>query len=105
MKRSEVAKVLLEEIVRTRTQPTRLRKVVEERKSGMDQCEECDRLWKEYQRATIESVQLDAEVRSMTEGQGLQKFREAAARAEAAEQLRVQARQRLAEHLAATEHR
>jgi len=109
MNRQELARVLLDEIVRTRVQLVRIRMVlareVEERSGPMDQCEECDRLWKEYQRATIESVQLDAEVRSMTEGQGLQKFREATASAEAAEQLRVQARQRLAEHLAATEHR
>ena len=109
MNRHELAKVLLDEIVRTRAQLVRLRMVlareVEERSGRMGQCEECDRLWKEYQRATIESVQLDVEVRSMTEGQGLLKFREATARAEAAEQLRVQARQRLAEHLAGTGHR
>ena len=108
MKR-ELAKVLLDEIVRTRVQLVRLRMVlareVEERSGRMDRCKECDRLWEEYRRATIESVQLDAEVRSMTEGQGLQKFREATASAKAAEQLRVQARQRLAEHLAATGHR
>ena len=108
MKR-ELAKVLLDEIVRTRVQLVRLRMVLARREeegiSRMDQCKECDRLWEEYQRATIDSVQLDAEVRSMTEGQGIQKFRGATASAEAAEQLRVQARQRLAEHLATTGHR
>ena len=70
MKR-ELAKVLLDEIVRTRVQLVRLRMVlareVEERSGRMDRCKECDRLWEEYRRATIESVQLDAEVRSMTE--------------------------------------
>ena len=69
------------------------------------ECEECQRLWKAYQRATIELVQLDQEVRSMTEDESLQKFSEVTTRAEAAEQLRVEARQRLAEHLAGTGHR
>jgi hypothetical protein len=94
----ELAKVLLDEIVRTRVQRR------EEGASGME-CEECQRLWKAYQRATIESVQLDQEVRSMTEDESLQKFSEVTTRAEAAEQLRVEARQKLAEHQAATGHR
>jgi hypothetical protein len=66
MKRSELAKALLEEIVRTRTQLAHLRKVVvirtAEKNSGMDQCEECQRLWKAYQEATIQAVQLDEEI-------------------------------------------
>ena len=72
----------------------------------MEQCEECERLWKAYQTATTQSVQLDEEIRSMTEDQGLQKFREATTRAEAAQQQRVEARQKaVAEHQAATGHR
>jgi hypothetical protein len=35
----------------------------------MDKCEECERLWKTYQTATIESVQLYEEIESMTEEQ------------------------------------
>ena len=77
----------------------------EERAASGMECEECQRLWKVYQRATAQSVQLDAEARSMTEDQGLQKFRETTARAGAAEQLRVDARQSLEEHQAATGHR
>ena len=50
----------------------------------MDQCEECERLWKAYQTATTQSVRLDEEIRSMTEDHGLQKFIEATTRAEAA---------------------
>ena len=68
---------------------------LEERAASGIECEECQRLWKAYKRATTQSVQLDAEVRSMTEDQGLQKFRETTARADATEQLRVDARQRL----------
>ena len=44
-------------------------------------------------------------LRSMTEDRGIQKFSEATGKAEAAEQLRVEARQRPAEHQAATGHR
>ena len=108
MERNEIAKVLLDEIERTRAQLERLRMVLmtrrEEGASGME-CEECQRLWKAYQRATIQSVQLDQEVRSMTEDESLQKFSEATTKAEAAERLRVEARQKLAEHQAATGHR
>jgi hypothetical protein len=71
----------------------------------MDQCEECQRLWKAYQKATIQAVQLDEEIRSMTEDQDLQRFSEVTTKAEAGERLRVEARQRLAEHQAATGHR
>jgi hypothetical protein len=71
----------------------------------MGQCEECERLWKAYQTATIASVQLDEELRSITEDQGLEKLSGTTARAEAAERLREVARQRLAEHQAATGHR
>ena len=67
----------------------------------MSQCEECERLWKAYQTATIHSVQLYEEIESMTEDQGLQKLSEMTTKAEAAER----ARQRLAEHQAATGHR
>ena len=109
MERSELAKALLEEIVRTREQLARLQKVVvirtEERNSGMDQCDECQRLWQAYQQATIQAVQLDEEIRSMTEDQDLQKFSEVATKAEAAERLRAEARQQLAEHQATTGHR
>ena len=62
----------------------------------MDQCEECQRLWNGYQAATTQAVELHVEVRSTTENQGPKKF-EARARAEAAEQERVKARQSLAE--------
>jgi hypothetical protein len=41
----------------------------------------------------------------MTEGQSLQKLSETTTRAEAAERLRLEARQKLAEHRAATGHR
>lgn len=58
----------------------------------MDQREECERLGKAYQKVTIESVQFDNVPKSRTEDQGLQKFSEATARADAAEQLRVEAR-------------
>jgi hypothetical protein len=108
MKR-EFAKVLLDEIVRTRAQLVRLQMVlargVEERSGRMEQCEECERLWKAYQTATIESVQLYEELRSITEDQGLEKLSGTTTRAEAAERLREKARQRLAEHQAATGHR
>jgi hypothetical protein len=109
MTRCELATALLDEIERTRAQLERLRTAFvtrqEERTSGMDKCEECQSLWKAYQKATIQSVQLDEEVRSMTEDESLQKFSEATTKAEAAEQLRVEARQRLTEHQAATGHR
>jgi hypothetical protein len=109
MKRSELEKVLLDEIVRTRAQLIRLQMVLarrtEERKGRMGKCEECDRLWKEYQNATTQSAQLYEEIRSMTEDRGLRKLRETTAKAEAAERLFEEARQRLAEHQAATGHR
>jgi hypothetical protein len=109
MKRHELAKVLLDEIVRTRAQLAHLQMVLarrtEEKISRMDQCEECERLWKAYQTATIESVQLYEALRSITEDQGLEKLSGTTTRAEAAERLREEARQRLAEHQAATGHR
>ena len=109
MERSELAKALLEEIVRTREQLARLQKVVvirtEERNSEMDQCDECQRLWEAYQKALIQAVQLDEDIRSMTEDQDLQKFSEVATKAEAAERLRAEARQQLAEHQATTGRR
>jgi hypothetical protein len=108
MKR-ELAKVLLDEIVRTRAQLVRLQMVlargVEERSGQMEQCEECERLWKAYQTATIESVQLYEELRSINEDQGLEKLSGTTTRAEAAERLREEARRRLTEHQAATGHR
>jgi hypothetical protein len=109
MKRHELAKVLLDEIVRTRAQLARLQMVLARRTEAkitrMDQCEECERLWTVYQTATIQSVQLYEEIRSMTGDQGLQKLSEMTAKAEAAERLRMEARQKLAEHRAATGHR
>ena len=109
MKRSELEKVLFDEIVRTRAQLACLQMVLairtEERKSRTGQCEECDRLWKEYQRATTQSAQLYEEIRSMTEDRGLRKLKETTTKAEAAERLCEEARQRLAEHQAATGHR
>jgi hypothetical protein len=55
-----LAKVLLDEIERARAQLVRLEMVLtrraEERRMG--QCEECERLWKVYQKTTIEAVQL-----------------------------------------------
>jgi hypothetical protein len=76
---------------------------VDDRASGME-CRECQHLWKAYQRATIARFQLDAEVRSRNEYQSLRELIETTARAEAAEQLRVEARQKLAEHWMATGH-
>jgi hypothetical protein len=73
--------------------------------SRMSQCEGCEHLWKAYQTATIESVQLYEELRSITEDQGLEKLSGTATRPEAAEQLRVEARHRLAEYQAGTQHR
>ena len=111
MKRNklEKAKVLLDEIEHTRAQLIRLQMVLasrtEERKSRMGQCEECDRLWKEYQRATTQSAQLYEEIRSMTEDRGLRKLRETTTKAEAAERLFEKTRQRLTEHQAVTGHR
>jgi hypothetical protein len=109
MKRHELAKVLLDEIVRTRAQLARLQMVLarrtEEKISRVDQCEECERLWQAYQTATIQSVQLYDEIRSMTEGQSLQELSETTTKAEAAERLRMEARQKLAEHRAAIGHR
>jgi hypothetical protein len=62
MKRHELAKVLLDEIVRTRALLARLQMVLarrtEEKISRVDQCEECERLWQAYESATIQSVQL-----------------------------------------------
>jgi hypothetical protein len=64
VKRSKLerVRVLLDEIEHTRAQLIRLQMVLairtEERKSRMGQCKECDRLWKEYQRATTQSAQL-----------------------------------------------
>jgi hypothetical protein len=108
VKRSEL-EVLLDEIERTRAQLICLQMVLarrtEERKSRISQCEECDRLWKEYQRATTQSAQLYEEMRSMTEDRGLRKLRGTTTKAEAAERLFEEARQRLAEHQAATGHR
>jgi hypothetical protein len=109
MKRSKLEKMLLDEIVLTRAQLIRLQMVLarrtEERKRRMGHCEECDRLWKEYQSATTQSAQLYEEIRSMTEDRGLRKLRETTTKAEAAERLFEEARQRLAEYQAATEHR
>ena len=109
MKRSELEKALFDEIVRTRAQLIRLQMVLagrsEERKGRMGQCAECDRLWKEYQSATTQSAQLYEEIRSMTEDRGLRKLGETTTKAEAAERLFEEARQRLAEHQAATGHR
>jgi hypothetical protein len=109
MKRHELAKMLRDEIVRTRAQLARLQMVLarrtEEGISRVDQCEECERLWKAFQTAPIEGVQLSEELRSITEDQGLEKLSGTTTRAEAAERLREEARQRLAEHQAATGHR
>jgi hypothetical protein len=109
MKRSELEKMLRDEIMRTRAQLVRLQMLLarraEERRSGMGQCEECERVWKAYQKATAQSVQLYQELRSMTEDQGLQNLSEATIKAEAAEKLFEEARQKLAEHRAATGHR
>ena len=102
MKRHEFAKVLLDEIVRRRAQLVRLQMVlatgVEERSGRMEQCAECERLWKAYQTATIESVQLYEELKSISEEQGLEKLSGTTTRAEAADRLREKARQSLAEH-------
>ena len=110
MNRHELAKVLQDEIVRTRAQLVRLQMVLarraEEGISRMCQCEECERLWKAYHAATIESVQFYEELRSITEDQGLEKLSATTTRAEAAERLREETRQKLlAEHQAATGHR
>ena len=109
MRRDELTKALLDQIERARAQLAYLRTALttrrEERTSELDQCEECERLWKAYQRATIQCVQLDKKLRSMTEDRGIQKLSETTGKAEAAEQLRVEARQRLTEHQAATGHR
>jgi hypothetical protein len=74
MKRDELAKVLLDEIKRTRAQLASLQTAFMTRQkegaSGME-CEECQRLGKAYQRATIQSVQIDKKLRSMTEGHDL----------------------------------
>ena len=109
MKRHELARVLLDEIVRTRAQLVRLQmalvREVEEGSGRMEQGEECERLWKAYQTATIESVELYEELRSITEDHGLEKLSGTTTRAEAAERLREEARQRLAEHQASTGHR
>ena len=109
MKRSELAKMLRDEIMRTRAQLVRLQMLLarraEEGISRMSQYEECERLWKAYQTATIESVQLSEALRSITEDQSLEKLSGTTTKAEAAERLREEARQRLAEHQAATGHR
>jgi hypothetical protein len=108
MNRNEMAKVLLAEIERTGPQLVRLERVLarraKERKSRMGECEECERLWKAYQ-TTIVAVQLDEKLKSITEDQGLEKLSGTTTRAEAAQRLREEARQRLAEHQAATGHR
>jgi hypothetical protein len=105
MERNEIAKVLLDEIERTRAQLVRLQMLLarraEERRNRMGQYEERQRLWKAYQTATIESVQLYEEPRSITEDQGLEKLSGTAT----SERLREEACQRLAEHQAATGHR
>ena len=62
-------------------------------------------LRKAYQRATIQSVQIDGEIKSMTEDQGPKNLTEATIKAEAAEQLRVEARHRLAQYQSATGRR
>jgi hypothetical protein len=97
MKRSESEKVLFDEIVRMRAQLALLQLVLasrtEERKSRMGQCEECDHLWKEYQRATTQSARLYEKIRSMTEDRGLRKLRETTTKAEAAERAFEKARQ------------
>jgi len=103
LKGREIAKVLLDELGRTPMYGLDPRREV--RTSRMGQCEDCERLWKAYQTATIESVQLYEELKSITEDQGLEKLSGTTARAEAAERLREEARQRLAEHQAATGHR
>jgi hypothetical protein len=102
MEQEESTKVLLDEIKRTRAQLALLTRQ-KERTRGT--CEECEGLWKAYQEATIRSVQIDEEIKLMTEDQGRQKFSEARARAKASERLREKTRQRLAKHQAATGHR
>jgi len=62
-------------------------------------------LQKPYQRATIQSVQIDGEIKSMTEDQGIKNLTEATTKAEAAEQLFEEARERLARHQATTGRR
>ena len=62
----------------------------------MEQCAECELFWKAYQTATIESVQLYEELKSISEEQGLEKLSGTTTRAEAAERLREKARQSLA---------
>ena len=51
--------------------------------SRMSQCGECEHPWQVYQTATVQSVQLYEEIRSMTEGQGLKKLSETTTKAEA----------------------
>jgi DNA integrity scanning protein DisA with diadenylate cyclase activity len=107
MQRNQMAKGLLDEIEGTRAQLARRGRVlmmrVDEIATGME-CEECQHLCKAYQRATIESIRLDEEVRSRNEYQSFRELIETTARAKAAEQLRVAARQKLAEHWVATGH-
>ena len=83
MKRAELAKMLLDEIKRTRAQLAHLRTVLmmrrEKRTSGLDHCDKCE--------MPIQSVQIDGEIKSMTEDQGLKNLTEATSKAEAAEQL------------------
>jgi hypothetical protein len=99
MNRHELGKVVLDQIERKREQLVRVVVIrTEERKSGLGQCEQCELLWKAYQKATIRSVPIDGEIRSRTEGQGREKLSEATTKAEAAEWLRVNARQKPAQH-------
>ena len=63
------------------------------------------RLRKAYQRATVQSVQIDGEIKSMREDQGLKNLTEATIKAETAEQLFEEARKRLAQRQAATGRR
>jgi hypothetical protein len=65
-------------------------------------CEECTRLRKEYQRATVEHVRLDNEVKLVFGN--LSSFIEASARANGAEAERNAARRAVEEHQTATGH-
>jgi hypothetical protein len=65
-------------------------------------CEECVRLWRDYQQATLDQTLLDEEARGSHSGARGSDL--AVLRAEAAEQRRVEAQKAILAHRAATRH-
>jgi len=61
-------------------------------------CHECNRLWKEYQIASSQHLKISFELSAVNPDRSVEDFRALTLDAEAAEHIRIVARQELAEH-------